>query len=177
MPDDERMTAPPARRRPTAWIVLSAVLGVVAVGLGIWAFSAQSDADDAQDQLAAQEQAAQASAATPEPAGVDAELQQRYEDLKTDLGITGENLDQVDEQLDEAVASAEQAEQARTNAADAVDRAQAEVEAFKARAEVAQACLRGTLDSFSAAFSSGGLEAAVTELETRASGCESATAP
>jgi septal ring factor EnvC (AmiA/AmiB activator) len=176
MPDDDRTTSP-GRRRPTAWIVMTAVLAAVAVGLGIWAFSAQSDADDAQAKLDAQPQAASAGAATPEPVQVDSETQQRYDELKTEIGVTGDNLDQLDEQLGEAAANAEKAEQARTDAADAIDRASAEVDAFKARAAVAQGCLRGALDAFDAAFSAGGLEAAVAELETLSSGCRSAASP
>ncbi len=45
--------------RPTFWIVLSVVLLLVAVGLGAWAISAQRKADDAQEQLAAQQRAAE----------------------------------------------------------------------------------------------------------------------
>jgi cystathionine beta-lyase/cystathionine gamma-synthase len=181
MSEADRTTAtPPERRRPTAWIVATAVLAVVAAGLGIWAFSAQSDADDAQAKLDARAQAAQGSAATPEPAepaGVDAETQQRYDDAKEQLGITGENLDQLNQELEEAVANAEQAEQARTEASGAVDRASAELEAFKAQAEVAKTCLRGAFDALDSAFSDGGLEAAVTELEALSGGCRSAASP
>jgi hypothetical protein len=186
---DDGVTTVPERRRPTGWIVLTAVLAVVAVGLGIWAFSAQADADDTQKQLDAQQQQqavgadelpdaeatpAQESAATPEPEAVDADTQQRYEDVKDELGLTGENVDQVDAKLDEAVASAEQAEQARTDAANAVDRARAEAEAFKAQAGVARACFSGTLGALDEAFSGGGVQAAVTELETLAGQCRSA---
>jgi chromosome segregation ATPase len=189
---DDGVTTVPERRRPTGWIVLTAVLAVVAVGLGIWAFSAQADADDTQKQLDAQQQQqavgadelpdaeatpAQESAATPEPEAVDADTQQRYDDVKDELGITGENVDEVDAKLDQAVASAEKAEQARTDATNAVDRAGAEVEAFKAQAEVARACLSGTLGALDAAFSSGGVQAAVTELETLSGQCRSAASP
>lgn len=167
MPDEER-----AKPRSTGWIITAAVLAVAAVGLGIWAFSAQSDADDAQAKLDAQAQAAQGSSG-----GVDAETQQRYDDVKDQLGITGESLDQVNEQLDEVLANAEQAEQARTEAAGAVDRASAELEAFKARGEVAKTCLRGAFDALDSAFADGGLEAAVTELEALAGGCRSAASP
>ncbi len=55
-------------KRPTVWIVLSCVLAAVVVGLGFWAFSAQSDADDARAELArAQEHAATGEESTPEP--------------------------------------------------------------------------------------------------------------
>ena len=53
-------------KRPTVWIVLSCVLAAAVVGLGIWAFSAQSDADDARAELAtAQEKASTTETATP----------------------------------------------------------------------------------------------------------------
>lgn len=165
MPDEER-----GKSRSTAWIVTAAVLAVVAVGLGIWAFSAQSDADDAQAKLDAQEQ----TASTGE---VDAATRQRFEDAKEQLGITGENLDQLNQELEEAVANAERAEQARTDAAGAIDRANAELESFKAQADVAKTCLRGAFDTLDTAFSDGGLEAAVTELEALSGGCRSAASP
>jgi uncharacterized protein HemX len=167
MPEEEH-----TKSRSTAWIVTAAVLAVVALGLGIWAFSAQSDADDAQAKLDAQAQAAQGSTA-----GVDAETQQRFDDVKDQLGITGESLDEVNAQLDEVLANAEEAEQARTEAAGAVDRASAELDAFKAQAEVAKTCLRGAFDALDTAFSDGGLEAAVTELEGLSAGCRSAASP
>jgi uncharacterized protein HemX len=162
MPDEER-----AKSRPTGWIVTAAVLAVIAVGLGIWAFSAQSDVDDAQATLDAQAQAAD----------VDPATQQRFEDAKEQLGIAGENVDQLNQELEEALANAEQAEQARTDAAGAIDRAEAELAAFKARAEVTKTCLRGAFDTLETAFSDGGLEAAVTELEALSGGCRSAAAP
>jgi chromosome segregation ATPase len=174
-PDENRDT--PERKRPTGWIVTAVVLAVVAVGLGIWALSARSDADDAQAKLDAQAQAAQESPDTPEPAQVDAATQQRFEDAKEQLGITGENLDQLNQELEEAVANAEQAEQARTDAAGAIDRASAELEAVKAHADVAKTCLRGAFDALDTAFSAEGLEAAVTELEALSGGCRSAAAP
>ena len=44
--------------RPTFWIVLSAVLLVAVVGLGIWVAAERNRADDAEQELAAQKQAA-----------------------------------------------------------------------------------------------------------------------
>jgi hypothetical protein len=176
MPDTDPVMTPHAerRRRPTGWIIAAAVLGVVAVALGVWAFSAQSDADDAQAKLDAQQQAATAG---EEQQPDSSATQQRYEDVKEQLGITGENVEQIDEQVEDLLATAEDAEQARTEASDALDRATAEVEAFKARAEVAQGCLRGTFDALDAALEAGGLEAAVTELEGLSTGCRSAASP
>jgi hypothetical protein len=175
MPDADPETTPPTerRRRPTGWILTAAVLAVVAVALGVWAFSAQSDADDAQAKLDAQ----QAATAGEEQQADASETQQRYEDVKEQLGITGENLEQIDQQVEDLLATAEDAEQARTEASDALDRATADVEAFKARAEAAQGCLRGTFEALDSAFAGGGLEAAVTELEGLSTGCRSAGSP
>jgi hypothetical protein len=53
----------------------------------------------------------------------------------------------------------------------------AKVEAFRAHAEVARACLSGTLGALDAAFSSGGVVAAVAELETSSGQCRSAASP
>jgi flagellar basal body-associated protein FliL len=84
------------KRRPTGWIVLCGVLVLAVVGLAIWAFSAQSDADDAQAQLDAQERAAAAATPTPEPAAsveLDPETQQQFDQLADELGATGDSLD------------------------------------------------------------------------------------
>jgi len=57
---------PKPHGKPTAWIVLSAVLAVALLGMAVWAFNAQSDADDAQTKLAAAETQAPP-AETPAP--------------------------------------------------------------------------------------------------------------
>jgi len=158
------------KRRPTKWIIACGVLAVAAVGLAIWAFTAQSDADDAQAQLDAQEQAA---AAPP----VDAEAQQQLEQLAGELGVTGESIDAIEQQLEQAAAKVADAEQAREGAGNAVDAARAEAEAFKAQFELTQTCLRGTLEAVQGAFAGGGVEAAVQELEKLSGNCQSTVAP
>ena len=176
--DDPASTQPqqppaqPERRRPTLWIGLTVLCALLAVGLGIWAFSAQSDADDAEAKLSAQQQ--DGAPASP-PAEADAETQKSYEDAKAEIGETTEDIDQLEKELDEAVATAEEAEQQREDAGSALDKATAELEAVKARSEVRRTCLRGTLHALDAAFSSGGLDAAAEELGRLAGQCGSAT--
>jgi Skp family chaperone for outer membrane proteins len=167
----------PEGRKPTIWIVLCGVLAIAAVGLGVWAFSAQSDADDAQAALEAQERAA--SAATPEPTPepapeVPAEAQQLFDQIADELGAAGDSLDDIEQELEQATATVEEAEQARTEASGVVDAAKAEAEAFKAQFELTKTCLRGTLDAVGAAFEGGGLEAAAQELRKLAGSCRSA---
>ena len=172
--DPTRGTAPAEseRRRPTLWIGLTVLCALVAVGLGIWAFSAQSDADDAEAKLSAQQQ--ESAPASP-PAEADAETQKSYEEAKAELGETTEDIDQLEKELDQAVAAAEKAEQERADAGNALDKATAELEAVRARGEVRRTCLRGTLHALDAAFSSGGLDAAAKELERLSGQCGAAT--
>jgi ABC-type transporter Mla subunit MlaD len=174
--DDEKPTQETTaeRRRPTVWIVLCGVLALAVVGLAIWAFSAQSDADDAQAQLDAQGRAAAAATPTPEPAQsveLDPEIQQQVDQLAEELGATGDAVEDIEQQLEQAAAKVDEAEQARDDAAGAVDAARAEAEAFKARFELTQTCLRGTLDAVGQAFEGGGLEAAAAELQKLSGSC------
>jgi chromosome segregation ATPase len=169
----------PKERKPTVWIVLCGVLAVAVVCLGVWAFSAQSDADDAQAALDAQERAA--SAATPEPEPepepapeVDPAVQQQFEQLAGELGAAGDSLDDIEQQLEQASARVDEAAQAREDAGGAIDAAKAEAEEFKAQFELTRTCLRGTLDAVGAAFEGGGLEAAAQELQKLAGSCQSA---
>jgi Skp family chaperone for outer membrane proteins len=160
-----------ARRRPTGWIVLAGVLALAVVGLAIWAFSAQSDADDAQATLDAQTSTTET---TPQPTEADAEAQQEFEQVQEDLGATTESLDQIEQDLDQAAAKVDEAEQAQGEATGALDTAKAAAESARAQSELTQTCLRGTLNAVGAAFESGGLEAAVQELQKLSGSCGSA---
>src|SRR5215218_10591156 len=124
--------AEPGRRRSTVWIVLSGILAVAAVGLGIWALSAQSNADDTQTKLDAATKAAAANqadasqpqaTATPAPTAApaaaptpDAAAQQQFDELTTALGATNETLDEIQGDLDKVAAAADDAQQAKTDA-------------------------------------------------------------
>src|SRR4051812_23932583 len=94
------------RRRPWGWIVVCALLAVVAVGVTIWALSLNSDLNDQRDQTAAaQQQANKASSEVDQltsdvndaldqagQAGAAAkdELQRALADLKAGLGALAE---------------------------------------------------------------------------------------
>jgi chromosome segregation ATPase len=173
------------RRRPTVWIVLTCLLAVAAVGLGIWAVNAQSDADDAQAKLNAQEAAAKAAtpaptateaAATAAPAPtVDPATQQQYEDAKNALGDVSDSADALKAQLDQAAAKLQESKQKAADASGALDKLKADAEAFKAQAELTKTCLRGSLDALDQAFNSGGLSAAAEQLKALAGQCRDAT--
>jgi hypothetical protein len=174
----------PERRRPTIWIVFTCLLAVAAVGLGIWALNAQSDADNAQAKLDAQQAAAKAAAptataapaTTAEPATtVDPATEQQYEDAKAALGGVADSADDFKAQLDQAAAKLAETKQKATDASGALDKLKADAEEFKAQAELTRTCLRGSLDALDQAFSSGGLSAAVEQLKALAGQCRDAT--
>ena len=170
-------------RRPTLWIVLTCVFALGAIGLGIWAMSAQSDADDAKAALATAEQAAERgdSDAGPDGGGgpappgrpgdaasykeAEAELRHRLRGCRADPVRAGA-----------AAANAEQARQKAADATGAVDKLRAEADAFKAQAELTKTCLKGTLGALDQAAQSGGLEAATEQLKALAGQCKNATA-
>jgi ABC-type transporter Mla subunit MlaD len=176
--------AMPEHRRPTVWIVLTCVFALAAVGLGIWAVNAQSDADDAKEQLTAQEQAAaepepteaptEAPTAAPDPT-IDAETQQAIEDAKAQLGDVTDDVAQLQSELETAVANADEARQKAQDASGAADKLRAEAEAFKAQAALSATCLKGTLGALYQAYEAGGIEAATEQLTTLAGQCRNAT--
>lgn len=170
---------PQDKRRPTGWIVLCGALAVAVIGFAIWAFSAQSDADDAQAQLDAQERAASQATPTPtpepEPAEVDPATREQFEQVAEDLGAAGESLDEIEQQLEQAAARFDDAAQAREEAEGVIDTARAEAEAFQAQLELTRTCLRGALEAVAAAYEGGGLETAVAELQGLSGSCRAVT--
>ena len=182
--------APSSHGRPTVWIVLCAVLALAVVGLGIWALTAQSDADDAQAKLgkataaAAAGSGGESQAATPtataqpaQPAATatpDAATQQAIDELATTLGATNENLASIQQDLEKAAAGADDARKAKADASNALERAKADVAEFKANAQLASACLRGVLEAVKTAFSSGGPQAALDQATALAGSCRGA---
>jgi hypothetical protein len=173
---------PEKQRRPTVWIVLTCVFAVAAVGLGIWALSAKSDADDANAKLSAQQNAATATpTATPTAAAtetataapVDPELQGAVDEAQEAVGGVTESADELKNDLDQAAANVDEAQGKTEEAGGALDKLQAQVDAFKAQAELTKTCLRGSLGALEQAFSAGGAEAAVEQLKTLAGQCRS----
>jgi peptidoglycan hydrolase CwlO-like protein len=168
----------PEKKRPTVWIVVTCVLAVAVVGLGIWAFSAQSDADDAKAALATKEQAA--SEPTPAPtaapaATTDPAVQQAIDDTQAALGGVTEDVAQMQADLEQAATNFETAQQKAQDASGAVDKLRAEADAFKARAELATTCLKGSLDALKESYTAGGTSAAAEKLKALAGQCRAAT--
>jgi hypothetical protein len=177
------------RGRSTLWIVLCGILAVAAVGLGVWALSAQSNADDTQAKLDAATKAAAANqadssqaqaTATPAPTAAptaaptpDAATQQQFDELTQALGATNETLDEMQSDLDKAATAADDAQLAKADASGALERAKADLASFRADLDVKTTCLRGVLEALKTAFASGGTEAVVQQLQTLSGTCRS----
>jgi peptidoglycan hydrolase CwlO-like protein len=87
---EEAKTEPPKTHRSTGWIITCVVLLIVAVGLGAWALSAQSSANDKQDQLDAQAQ---------QTSDLQKQLDQIEQDVSNAVSTAGDNAEAAKEQL------------------------------------------------------------------------------
>jgi uncharacterized protein YoxC len=140
-----------SRRRHNPWIWISAVLAVVAVGLGIWAYSTKSDLDDANDDVARlQSQVDQSKGAG---GTVLATVKAAFQDLSAQLGATNQDLATTQQQLQDAQANAQKAAQ---DAAAAVkgskEEAQAKLQEAQSKASVAAGCAKSYVGAFGALF-------------------------
>src|ERR671913_2622130 len=101
-PEDE---VPRKRRGPWMWV--SVVLGLVAIGLLVWALNTQSDLDNAEQEA----DAAQSQLEQGKESG-SAVLEQgkaAYDDLTQELGATTEDLQATEADLQDAQENADQA--------------------------------------------------------------------
>jgi colicin import membrane protein len=103
MSDVAPQTSPPRAKHHGPWPWIALVLGVVAIGLLVWALVLRSDRNDAQQQA---ENGANAAA----------QLKQANDDLSQQLGVSSEDLDAAQQDVKDA-------EQARLDAEDQADAA------------------------------------------------------
>jgi uncharacterized protein YoxC len=140
-----------SHKRRNPWIWISALLAVVAVGLGIWAYSAQSDLDSTQqdvDDLQAQVDQSKETGST-----VLATIKGAFQDLTAQLGATNEDLAATTQELSEAQASAEKAAQdAATAVEGSTEQAQAKAQEAESKATVAADCAKAYAGAFGALF-------------------------
>jgi chromosome segregation ATPase len=140
-----------SRKRHNPWIWISALLAVVAVGLGIWAYQSQSDLDNANDDVAQLQ--AQVDQSKETGSTVLATVKGAFQSLSAELGATQQDLADTKQQLQDAQASAEKAAQ---DAAAAVkgskEEAQARAQEAQAKATVAADCAKSYAGAFGALF-------------------------
>ena len=169
--------APPTpRKRPWGWIAITGVLAACVVGLGIYAVNLNSDLDDANAQIAAQQEQIEDQAEETSPASV-AAAKAAYDDLTGQLDAAEQDATQAVEQAAEQL---NQAEQAAADAKGTADELQTQADAAEAKAENAATCAQSFLSAFGGVFSGetlkDGVEATLAELQTLEPQCETALA-
>jgi chromosome segregation ATPase len=156
------------KKRPWGWIGLAAVLGVVAIGLGIYAVQVNSDLDDAEATVAQQEQALSEAQA----AGGDAReaVASVVSDLATELGATQDDVAALEQQVNEAADSFKAAEEEVSAAVGELQVTEAERDAAQAKVEVVQKCAQSVVSAFSGVLDAetpeAGIEDAAAELRS-----------
>jgi uncharacterized membrane-anchored protein YhcB (DUF1043 family) len=173
-PSDSPPAQPPApRKRPWGWIAVAGLLAAGVVGLAIYAVNLNSDLDDANAQIASQQEQIDQTQNTG--ADVVAAAKGAYDDLSAQLGAAQEDASQAAE---EAAARLDQAEQAAAEAQGTAEEVQKQADAAQAKAEAAATCAQSFLSAFSGVFSGAtlreGVEATVTELQALQPQCATA---
>jgi chromosome segregation ATPase len=187
-------TADPApRKRRSAWIWVSAVLAVVAVGLLVWALMLRSDLDDSQQDV--KQLQAQVDQGKDTGGVVLAAVKTAYDELVQQLGATSEDLAAVKGDLEAAKQDAAQAEQDAAAAADQVaaaadnatakakaeaDQAKAEAQALQSKAAIGSDCAKAYLSAIGALLEGDDVRAQLStlrgELESITADCKAAFA-
>ena len=165
---------PPAqRKRPWGWIAVAGLLAAGVVGLAIYAVNLNSDLDDANAQIASQQE--QIDQTQDTGADVVAAAKGAYDDLSAQLGAAQEDASQAAEQAAERL---DQAEQAAAEAQGTADEVQKQADAAQAKAEAAATCAQSFLSAFSGVFSGAtlaeGVEATVADLQALQPQCATA---
>ena len=155
---------PPHTRRPWGWIVLAAVLGAAAIGLGVYALQVNSDLDDAEATIAEQEQAAAGGTSDQALEAVAGAVGE----VTSALGATQGDVAQIERQIAAASESLQAAEDKVSAAAGDLERTEAERDAAQAKVDVVQACAQSVVSAFRGAFDAeslrAGIDAAAAEL-------------
>ena len=111
------------------WIIVACVAIVAALGLGIWAVKTHSDLNDAQSQLAAQNEAAAAAAAEVEKINADNQV----------FVVSDEDVAKAESEVAEAEKSVADASDAASAAQDEVSKVRAELDQARAERDLARA--------------------------------------
>jgi chromosome segregation ATPase len=178
---DERTARPPedegSKKHRNRWIWVSAALGLVAIGLLIWALSSQSDLDNAEQEAdAAQSQVEQGKKTG---GAVLAGGKAAYDDVTQELGATTEDLDATEKDLQDAQKNADKADQKAAaaeqeaaqadNEADkakaATDKAKAEADAANSKAAVAADCAKAYVSALGTLFEGESVKAQVESVK------------
>ena len=172
-PSGDREAAHGHSRR--GWIVATVVCAVAAIGLGVWAFSLNSDVDDKNAQIAAQQdqlddQQGLADRARAAAGNLSGDVQAAFADLGKEIdelqGAAAASQEESQEAIQKAEQTADDAAERADQASDEVDKAEAEADEAKANADAAGACLQGYLSALGGVFDAGSLSDGVTKAKS-----------
>ena len=172
-PSGDREAAPGHSRR--RWIVATVVCAVAAVGLGAWAFSLNSDVDDKNAQIAAQQdqlndQQGLADRAREAAGNLSGGVQAAFAELGKEIdelqGAAAASEEESQEAIQKAEQTADDAAERADQASDEVDKAEAEADEAKANADAAGACLQGYLAALGGVFDAGSLSDGVAKAKS-----------
>jgi septal ring factor EnvC (AmiA/AmiB activator) len=161
--------SPAPAKKPTAWIVATAVLAVVAVGFAVWAFTTKSDLDKANDKVAQQQKALAASGSQAKEAAnaatklEDAQVAE-YNRVRRKLKATVKTSKARRTEIDVAQAKLRAAQQQVDEATTREDKLQAQLATVNGQLAVAQACNRGTVAAIDSVFSAPSVTAGIARL-------------
>ena len=162
VPETPSNTQP--HKRPWGWIALAGLLTVGLIAVGVYAVNLNSDLDDANAKVDAQQE--EIDQAQDKGAGVAEAAKVAYEELSGQLGAVQEDVDQA---VDTAAKELDTAEQAAEEAQGTADELQKELDAAEAKADTAATCAQSFLSAFSGVFDAAtvkeGVEATVAELK------------
>lgn len=117
---------------------LAVVLGLVAIGLGIWGYSTKSDLDDANAKAAEVE--------SKDTSSID-DLQAQYEKVKGALSNRDVEVDDLEAEIKKQSAELEQAKTATANANSEEEREQAQADQLQKQLQLATTCAQGAVSA------------------------------
>jgi hypothetical protein len=176
-------SAPPRDSRATTWMIVAGVLALVAIGLGIWAFTTKSDLDDAnatideqKKQLASQEQTAGAEEQRLQ--GIGARDRAAFRRVRRRFIREESQARNLKATIDKEAGELDQARSDESSAESQEQKLQAALKSERQRAQLASVCVQGAVDAidrfFDAASARTGANAAVKELESIQDQCNKA---
>jgi chromosome segregation ATPase len=184
----ETETLPPeeeTKKHRNPWIWVSAALGVVAVGLLVWALATRSDLNDTQNQVDSLESQVQQGQETGSQ--VVTAAKGTIDDLTQQLGATSDDLANAEQDVKDAQATADQAQkdadaakQQADKANDATEKAQAEADQAKAdqkaaesKASIAADCAKAYVAAIGTIFEGDDIQAQAAKVSEQMKGITS----
>jgi predicted nucleic acid-binding Zn-ribbon protein len=169
----EPVNEKPGNKKPTVWIVLAGVLALVAIGLGIWVFSVNSDLDDTQATVDQQNE--QLAAAEEKGTEAVAGAKNAYDDVSTELESTQQQNDDLEQDLETSASELDDATDAAADAQGEKEKADAQLKEAEASADTAKSCARAAIEAFGQVFEAPsleeGIDAAVAEFQKLKPSC------